>query len=284
MMAEATVQALQERTSPVVLGLPFYWNPGPKAATTDLLAGLSIPTLSAQPVSAAATVVPTPYDGRVVRPETAPSLSDEQFDAIRQLRRSSRIYLAILAETDGVEGSFERQFAISGSSAWEVAPGRGQVLTKREVRLVQESLREVTVTAPTFVALSSGSGPFPVTVSNGLDVPVTVRLFVRPRNPALQIEPIDELRLEPGQQRDVQVRAHADGSGLTPVRVQLATPDERRFGPISEIDVRATQIGLAIWIVMGVGLVVLVGAAIIRIIRRLRSPGAFTPREEPRHP
>jgi hypothetical protein len=35
---------------------------------------------------------------------------------------------------------------------------------------------------------------------------------------------------------------------------------------------------------MGVGLVVLVGAAIIRIIRRLRSPGAFTPREEPRHP
>jgi Family of unknown function (DUF6049) len=284
LMAEATVQALQERTSPVVLGLPFTWNPGPLAATTDLVAGLSIATLSAQPISAAAPVVATPYDGRVVRPPTSPNLSDDQLDAIRQLRRSSRTYLAILADTDGVEATLGRQFAISGSSAWETAPVRGKVLTRREVRLLNESLRQVTVAVPTFVALSSGSGPFPVTVSNGLDVPVTVRLSVRPRNPALQIDPIDELRLEPGQQRDVQVRAHADGSGLTPVRVQLTTPDDRPFGPRSEIDVRATQIGLAIWIVMGVGLVVLVGAAIIRIIRRLRSPGAFTPREEPRHP
>jgi hypothetical protein len=284
LMAEATVQALQKRKTPVVVGLPFAWNPGPRAATTDVAAGLSIATLDAQPISAVADVVPVPYDGRVLRPETAPSLSEGQLSAIRQLRRNSQIYLAILADADGLDEAFTRPFAVSGSSAWEVAPRLGKVLTKREVRLLRESLRQVSVTVPTFVALSSGSGPFPVTVSNGLDVPVNVRLSVRPRNPALQIDPIDDLRLEPGQQRDVQVHAHADGSGLTPVRVQLATPNDQRFGPRSEIDVRATQIGLAIWIVMGVGLVVLIGAAIVRIIRRLRSPGAFTPREEPRHP
>lgn len=231
-----------------------------------------------------AAAAPTSYDGRVVRPEGAPTLSDDQLRGIRRLRRASHIYVSILADPDGVQENLGRQYALAGSAAWEVAQARGRALTTRSVRLLNEELRQVTVAVPSFVALSSGSGPFPVTVANGLDVPVTVRLSVVPRNPALQIDPIDPLSLEPGQQRDVQVRAHADGSGLTPVRVQLATPDDRRFGPPSEIDVRATQIGLAIWIIMGIGLVVLVGAAAIRIIRRLRTPGALTPREEPRHP
>jgi hypothetical protein len=282
-MAEATVQALDRRKDPVVLGLPFVWNPGPGAATADL-AGLSIRTLAAQPLTVAAATVPTPYGGGVVRPEDVPTLTDDQLAAIRLLRRTGHIYLDILAESDGTEGGLERSFGISGSSSWAVSPGRGRALTIRETRLLSEQLRQVTVAVPTFVALSSGSGPFPVTVSNGLDVPVTVRLSVVPRNKALQIEPIDQLRLEPGQQRDVQVQAHADGSGLTPVRVWLATPGDQRFGRPSQFDVRATQIGLAIWIVMGVGLVVLVGAAVLRIVRRLRSPGALTPREEPRHP
>ncbi|MGH3505968.1 MAG: DUF6049 family protein, partial [Nocardioidaceae bacterium] len=284
LMSEATVQSLSGRDAPVVVSLPFRWDPGPTAARTDLETGLGVSTFSAQPIDAALGTAPIPYDGRIKRSDDAPALSSEQFMAIRALRKAGRVYLEILNDRSEAEDAFIRQFAMSGSAAWESQPSRGRRLTMRDARLFRRQLAEVTVGVPTFVALSSGSGPFPVTVANDLDVAVTVNLSVVPINPALRIDPIDQLRLEPGQQRDVQVRAHAEGSGLTAVRVRLATPEGRRFGPASEIDVRATQIGLAIWIVMGVGVVILVGAAMLRIIRRLRSPGAFSPREEPRHP
>jgi hypothetical protein len=283
-MSEATVQALSDGDDPAVVSLPFRWNPGPTAATTDLETGLGIEAFSAQPVDAALDSSRDTYEGRIVRPDDAPGLTPEQIRAIRALRKSGRLYLDILNDRSETESVFSRQLAMSGSSAWEMLPARGRLATRRDVRVLKEQLAEVTVSVPTFVALSSGSGPFPVTVANSLDVGVTVRLSVVPRNPALRVDAIDQLRLEPGQQRDVQVRAHAEGSGLTSVRVQLATPKGRRFGPPSEIDVRATQIGLAIWIVMSIGLAVLVGAAILRIVRRLRTPGAFSPREEPRHP
>jgi hypothetical protein len=284
LMSEATVQALSDADDPAVVSLPFRWNPGPTAATTDLETGLGIEAFSAQPVDAALDSSRDTYEGRIVRPDDAPGLTPEQIRAIRALRKSGRLYLDILNDKSETESVFSRQLAMSGSSAWEMLPARGRLATRRDVRVLKEQLAEVTVSVPTFVALSSGSGPFPVTVANSLDVGVTVRLSVVPRNPALRVDAIDQLRLEPGQQRDVQVRAHAEGSGLTSVRVQLATPKGRRFGPPSEIDVRATQIGLAIWIVMSIGLAVLVGAAILRIVRRLRTPGAFSPREEPRHP
>jgi hypothetical protein len=284
LMSEATVQALSDGDDPAVVSLPFRWNPGPTAATTDLETGLGIEAFSAQPVDAALDSSRDTYEGRIVRPDDAPGLTPEQIRAIRALRKSGRLYLDILNDRSETESVFSRQLAMSGSSAWEMLPARGRLATRRDVRVLKEQLAEVTVSVPTFVALSSGSGPFPVTVANSLDVGVTVRLSVVPRNPALRVDAIDQLRLEPGQQRDVQVRAHAEGSGLTSVRVQLATPKGRRFGPPSEIDVRATQIGLAIWIVMSIGLAVLVGAAILRIVRRLRTPGAFSPREEPRHP
>ena len=136
------------------------------------------------------------------------------------------------------------------------------------------------MTGPTFLALSSGSGRFPLTVTNGLPDPVTVQVRVRADNPAVHVDPIDELQLDPGQRRDIEATARTEGSGLTTVRIQLTTTTSRPVGRPWSFDIRSTQIGLAIWIVMGVGVAILFGAAGRRIYQRIRSGGLQT-REEP---
>jgi hypothetical protein len=103
---------------------------------------------------------------------------------------------------------------------------------------------------------------------------------VRARNPALRIDPIDDLVLEPGQSRDIEVTTRSDSSGLTPVRVRLTTVDGKVFGAPWEFDVRATQIGVAIWVVMGVGGAILVGTVAFRLVARIRTTGLH-PREKP---
>ncbi|MDQ3484015.1 MAG: DUF6049 family protein, partial [Actinomycetota bacterium] len=121
---------------------------------------------------------------------------------------------------------------------------------------------------------------FPLTITNGLTESVTLRVNVRAKNPALRIDPIEELVLEPGQSRDIEVTTRSDSSGLTPVRVRLSTVDGRTFSAPWEFDVRATQIGVAIWVVMAVGGAILVGTVAFRLVRRIRTHGLH-PREKP---
>jgi hypothetical protein len=142
---------------------------------------------------------------------------------------------------------------------------------------MSSQIRKVTVTGPEFVALSSEAGRFPLTIKNGLDVSVTVKVTVVPRIPALRIDPIDPIVLGPGQNQVIEVRTRASGSGVTSVRARLATTGDREFGTSWVFDVRATRIGVAIWILLGVLMATLFGGATLRIARRLRT-GGFRPR------
>jgi hypothetical protein len=116
-------------------------------------------------------------------------------------------------------------------------------------------------------------------VTNGLDEAITVRLDVKPQNPALKIDPIDAVELAAGQRRDVQVTSRTEGSGLTQVQVRLSTPDDRLFGVPWNFNVRATQFGLIIWIAMGAGAAVLFGAALLRIYARIKGSRTSAGRE-----
>ena len=100
------------------------------------------------------------------------------------------------------------------------------------------------------------------------------------RGQRLDIPSGTAVRFEPGQRRDIEATARTDGSGLTTVRIQLTTTSHRPVGRPWSFDIRSTQIGLAIWIVMGIGGAILFGAAARRIYVRIRS-GAMQTREEP---
>jgi hypothetical protein len=280
LLSEAMVRALSATAGPVsVVAAPFRWNPGfvssnlalDSAYGSNLINPLSLSSLNLPPT------VPTEYRGPVEVTIARPDVSSGLDSAIRRLRDAGRVYTTLLTDGRDATTAFDQQLAAAGSSAWLWQPKRGEALTRRTARSMDAQIDKVTVTGPEFVALSSEAGRFPLTVSNGLDLSVTVNVSVVPRNPALQIKPIDPIVLDPGQNRVIEVETKAEGSGVTSVRARLATSDHREFGAPWEFDIRATRIGLAIWILLGVLIAALFSGAAIRIVRRVRG-GGFRPR------
>lgn len=281
LLAEATVRSLtdDEQAHRVAFAVPFQWDPGLVSGSIDMQQAYAYPAVEPRTGDALARTQPTPYAGPVEATGPAPPLSTDVLSAIASLRDNGRIFTGMLSDNEKAAADFNEQLGLAGSSAWRWRPTAGEAMIRQHASRLAKQIAKVTVTGPTFVALSSRSGPFPLTVTNGLKVPITVRLDVEPQNPALRIDPIDAVELEAGQRRDVQVTSRTDGSGLTQVRVRLATPDDRHFGSPWNFNVRATQFGLVIWIVMGVGAAILFGAAFIRIYSRIRASRGGASRE-----
>ncbi|MEJ7689745.1 MAG: DUF6049 family protein [Nocardioidaceae bacterium] len=282
LMAEATVRALSDSADSRqwVVAAPFGWDPGPGAGDVRLTTGYRFPTVAPIDLATATRNQPTAYPGPIAPTAAQPPIPSLLVAAVRRFQATGRTSTDLLTDKSTAVVDFDRRLASAGTSQWARRPKLQLALVRRANRLAAESLTKVTVTGPAFVALSSASGPFPLTVTNGLDVGVTVRVNVTPGNPALKIAPIEPLRLEPGESADIQASMSADSSGVTQVRVRLATLTGRVVGPPSEFDVRATQIGVAIWIVIALGSAVVLVAAAFQIIRRIRTTG-LTPREKP---
>lgn len=280
LLAEATIRSIDGQTDRVaVTALPFSWDPGALGFGQDFASAFETPVIVAQSAIGAIDRTGIRYDG-VVRPGAAASrpLAPAVLAAIRELRLTGGNLASILSPSPSAAQAYQRAFAMSGSAQWLTYPRAGVDLIGRLAAADRAALAKVTVTGPPFVAMSSDSGRFPLTVTNGLDKPVSVGLAVTPENPALSIGPLSTIVLPPGQRRDIQVVSTADGSGVTSVRARLATLTGQPFGTAWRFDVRATQIGVVIWVVMGVGGAILFGAAGYRIANRLR--GQATPRRQ----
>jgi Family of unknown function (DUF6049) len=281
LLSEALVRSVGNVENPVsIIAAPFHWDPGPAPTDLNLTGAYDADFVSPTALSSLydnGHDEPTVYAGPVQPAEPRPDMSLGLQNAIQRLRDAGRVYTSLLTDGRDAAVAFEQQLALSGSSSWLWQPKRGEAITRRGARAMSSQVREVTVTGPEFVALSSEVGRFPLTVSNGLDVSVKVRVSVVPRNPALRVDPIDPVVLSPGQKQLIEVRTRASGSGVTSVRARLATTENRPFGKSWEFDVRATRIGVAIWVLLGVLIATLIGGATIRIVRRVRN-GGFRPR------
>jgi hypothetical protein len=275
--ADAMVRSLSGSAGSItVTALPFDWNPGAVRPSQGVGAAFDLPVLVAQSAVGALDRTGTAYHGAVrPAPNVFSALPRPVLERIHDLRLSGGSLTAIF-NTEVAERTFRRTFAMSGSAQWRAFPLLGAQLIAAQAARDARSLAKVRITGPPFVAMSSNSGRFPLTVTNGLGRPITVGIAVKPADPGLSVAPIAPIRLEAGQQRDVQVVTTADGSGVTSVRARLAVPGPDggpRFGKAWRFDVRSTQIGLVIWIVMAVGGAVLFGAASYRIVQRIRGNG-----------
>ncbi|CAA9377669.1 MAG: hypothetical protein AVDCRST_MAG21-1532 [uncultured Nocardioidaceae bacterium] len=282
LMAEATVRSLtgHRSDSAWAIAAPLRWNPGAAASDVSLSEVYGFAAVRPVQLETATQSGRTRYVGPIAVSDTQPLMPALLVEAIGDFMGSGRRLTELLTDEGAGMTQYRRQLAVAGSSQWTSRPRLRLALIRRANRLAMTSLREVSVTGPSFLALSSESGHFPLTVTNGLDAAVTVQVNIQPANPALRVESVEPLQLEAGEAVDIQVATSSDSSGVTHVRVRLATSQEHSFGRPYEFDVRATQIGIAIWVVMGVGLAVVLVAAAVQIIRRIRTTG-LTPREKP---
>jgi hypothetical protein len=131
----------------------------------------------------------------------------------------------------------------------------------------------VSIDAPSFVILSAASGPFAVTVRNGLDQPVTVQIEARTRDD-LVIRAPARIDLAAESRQTVNLSAEASSIGVHPVELVITDENGAPIGAPEEISIRSNNTGRIIWVVMGAGVGILFLAILVRLARRIRGARA----------
>ena len=91
------------------------------------------------------------------------------------------------------------------------------------MELVSE-LHRVSLDGPAFVTLSSSRGRFGVTITNGLDQPVTVGVRVSAAADGLMFDTGDPVTVGPGERQTVTVDTQVGDNRVTRARAYLVTP------------------------------------------------------------
>ncbi|MEU7478481.1 DUF6049 family protein [Lentzea sp. NPDC042327] len=129
----------------------------------------------------------------------------------------------------------------------------------------------VSVTPPnSSILLGSGDSPIPVTITNKLDVRVTVRIVLA-ETPGIRAKELADQVLPARGERVVRVPVEVLRSGRFPVNVRLTTPDGVALGDTVKLEVSSSAYGTTTVIVTVVAAIALVLLSGRRIIRRVRA-------------
>jgi hypothetical protein len=166
----------------------------------------------------------------------------------------------------------------AASSAWRTAPAAGQAYVSALLRSINGLRGAVTMSSSATgdYTLASSDSPLLVTLDNRLTVPVSVRIKLTTpagfdvRNAGVQQVPA-------GGKRTVKVLASVQRTGMFAVKGQATTPGGGALGNEITLSVRSTAYGGLALGITGLAFAVLVGAVLLRLVRRLRARGGEAP-------
>jgi hypothetical protein len=190
--------------------------------------------------------------------------------ATQELAETGKVFAELLTRNDDVGDQLAKMAMLTSSYAARQRPGAALERARTTTDRIRRTMRLVDVDGPPFVMMSSETGPIAVTVVNNLDVPVTVQLeAVTPRDD-LKVSSPDPVTLGPGQRSPVRLRADSRSIGVHAVTIVATTEDGSRIGSEVRFNVRTSNVGLVVWLVMGAGGALLLVTIVFRIARRLR--------------
>lgn len=273
-LGEAAVHALTGAPGqPLVVQTPDQWNPGEEWRSSGFFFGLDTPWLRLVDLpTALASTGPTAYDGRLRYPRAhrRQELPAANVLAGEDLQAAGSVLAGLLNRNDTIDDQVARAAMLSSSRHARQHPHRAVLRTRRITDAVRGQLEQVRVESSPLVTMSSETGNFSVTVVNDLEEPVTVGIQVETGTADLDIRSPDLVSLGPGQRASVRLAATATDTGVHSVSIFPTTRDGRPLGGSTTIKVRSSQVGMVIWLIIGTGGVVFVGAIALRILRRLR--------------
>jgi len=276
-LAQAALHALsRNRDQPFAVLLPPGWNPGEGWEQSGFFRGLDVPWLrptsfgevfldgvASDEVEADSVVYPE-EEADAELPSGVVLTATRLLDDVVTLRE-------LLTEESPVSNTLD-EMALLGVSTWNRPfPGRAAERMQGVRGLIRSWMAKVTVRGPSFVTMSSEDGPFPITIVNGLDQPVTVGLRTSVSGGALRLVTPDPVELAPGGRRLLRIEATSSDIGIHEVTVQPITASGSVIGAGTTVSIRSSRVGLIVWVIMGVGAAILFITIVLRLVRRLRS-------------
>ncbi|MGZ4490645.1 MAG: DUF6049 family protein [Nocardioidaceae bacterium] len=275
-LSDAALHALSPaRDQPMVVSTPQFWNPGASWRDARFFHGLTVPWLNMVDLPAllsttGAGSTPPATDPPVYPPEQHKiQVPVANLQASRALARTGRVLDSLLARNDTVDADLGKQALLASSTRVRHRPGAAVRRANAAALGYQREMRKVSIDGPSFVTMSSGSGTFSVTVVNGLDETVSVAVAANTGSAQVKIPPSEPVTLGPGERASVRLQATSTGIGVHPVSLVPVNADGQSLGTVTQFSLRSSQVGLVIWVIMGIGAAVLVVAIAIRVRRRV---------------
>ena len=273
-LSEAALHALSpDRNRPLVVSTPDYWNPGPTWSQADFFGGLDVSWLKQVDLPG---VVATGSDGSTASQTLTYPANARRREvplanllATEGLTHTGDVFAGVLTRNTTVDEDLAKAGTLGSGAA---ARGRPELALRRvrnTTRYVHDQMKRVQVEGPPFVTMSSGQGPIQITVVNGLDQEVTVAVRTRTTTPDLTIADSEPVTLGPGRRASIRLTAKARDIGVHTVTLVATDSAGNPLGSTAEFNIRTSQVGLVIWLIMAAGGAVLVLAFGVRVIRRI---------------
>ncbi|GAB3853220.1 hypothetical protein GCM10028801_05490 [Nocardioides maradonensis] len=183
---------------------------------------------------------------------TAPKAKDGSDSTAANARMSAAVTGEALAATSySLAADTDAPSRLAASRAW-----------------IDAQLAGVTISAPPSVTLSSSEGSFAVTLTNGLDVPVTVQVAAEASG--ARIDKGDPVELAAHSRASVRLNAHTSRAGVHNLRLVVESSAGTPIGSTVTVPIRSGSVGVVIWVILGSGAGILFFAIAVRLVRRFR--------------
>jgi hypothetical protein len=268
-VSAAAVRLLTDPQQPLVVVLPQGWSPADLGA---FFPGLDVPwvhlaTLDQAMAGDAASRDVAPdrltYPQHVARR----SLPAANFTAAGRLIDAGQRLENVLTRNDRLGAETLEEALTDLSVQTRATADRTRVRTDASADWLRGKLRDIRVTAPSGVTLSSASGTFAAILRNRLDHPVTVSLAVS-TDPGLEVAEPGSFDLAAKGRRTVVLEADVHSVGVHYVQLSVTDQDGAPLGATARVPIRSSQYGKVIWLITGAGL----GLLLLAWIRQRTRP------------
>jgi hypothetical protein len=257
----------------VVVAPPRRWDPPAGLANELLSETVNAPWLRSVSLSDLAAV--RDPSGKVTRqPPRAHSKSQLSRGLLGQARHVEQQAGLLTSVEQNPSPLLKNAAAAIESSAWRgggSAAQQGAALARQISGYLTRQSGKLTVFVVPRVTLGGLRGTVPVSISNGLNYAVNVKLQADPSGGITVRAPPHVVTVPPGQQDIVKISVAATTVGSTLVRLRLLTPRGTPFSAAATVSIQATHYGTLALVIMAAALGVLVLTAITRGLRHRRA-------------
>lgn len=282
-LSEAAFASLERATDPTsradaVTVVPLDWNPGDDWRAADLGG------LWSQPFTRALTFDSLVLDGMGPTRGVPSGIESGVLDAsvielAADLAATGSALDAISVDTPA-GGSATAVASIIGLR-WRDNPSGALDLGQSELAGFRSLLAGIRIEGPPSFLLSSSTGQVPLTITNDTDRTIRVGVRISSSNPAITVPEIAPVDIAAGARDTVDVSIDVGTQSSSTLTARLIAADGTDVGKPTEFNVRASNVGMVVWIAMGLAGALLVVAVIRRLLRRFRDEGDAAPDDSP---
>lgn len=275
-LAEATFASLdraadsRSRSDALSLVDPT-WDPGAVGASQPLSRLFETSIVSPTSAESLLSRSPRAYRGSLPSSTSTDAVDRSQVARVDAAVRQVDLLAAAVPDSGALEDTWARAAGSTLGVRWREHRAEGRLRAERLSDAIDRELGRVTIEGPPAFTLSSSKGSLPLTISNRTDDALRLDVRIDSTNPALRVPSPDVVEVGPGERRTINVAIDLGEQSSSTLSAQLVTPSGQDLGSPTTFNIRSSRVGTAVWVAMGLALLLVVVAVGRRFSRRGRA-------------